>query len=363
MKWCWELDGWPNYVYDLGILERKSRNFFTKTGGSAAYIKSIGGKEYKNFVVEILSIEGEKSSQIEGEILDRKSLQSSIKKHFGLEDKVRNVPKKEQGIASILLDVYDTFSDLLTHEMLYQWHSLLFYNRRDITKGYRDHKEPMQIVSGRLDRQVVYYEAPPSDQVADEMKGFVEWFNGSQGKVPVLVRAAIAHLYFESIHPFEDGNGRIGRILVEKVISQEIDHPVLISVSRILQQNRKEYYRELEKCNRTLTIQDWIEYFADVIIQAQEESLSLLYFLIEKSKMLTALSGKLNPRQEKVLLRMFAEGSSGFQGGLSAENYIAITKTSRATATRDLTDLLQKNALRKTGSLKHTRYWLNLPLA
>ena len=116
----------------------------------------------------------------------------------------------------------------------------------------------------------------------------------------------------------------------------------------------------LERCNRTLEVSHWVEFFAHVILQAQEESMKLLYFLIGKSKMLTSLAGQLNSRQEKVLLRMFAEGLSGFKGGLSAENYIAIAKTSRATATRDLTDLVEKGALVKTGEPRHTRYWLNL---
>ena len=128
----------------------------------------------------------------------------------------------------------------------------------------------------------------------------------------------------------------------------------------MLEKRKKEYYTAIERCNRTLEVQHWVEFFADVVLQAQEESMGLLYFLIEKSKMLISLSRQLNPRQEKALLRMFAEGLNGFKGGLSAENYIAITKASRATATRDLNDLVQKEALIKTGELRHTRYWLNL---
>lgn len=175
-----------------------------------------------------------------------------------------------------------------------------------------------------------------------------------------LERAAIAHVYFESIHPFEDGNGRIGRVLVEKVLSQGVGRPVLIAVSKMLEKRKKEYYAELEQCNRTLDVQHWLEFFSSVILQAHEESMGLLRFLIQKSKLLNALSNQINPRQMKVLLRMFAEGPGGFQGGLSAEKYITITKTTRATATRDLTDLVAKGALIKTGELRHTRYWLNI---
>ena len=172
--------------------------------------------------------------------------------------------------------------------------------------------------------------------------------------------AAIAHIYFESIHPFEDGNGRIGRILVEKILSQGVGQPLLIAVSKVLEKKKKEYYLELGKCNQALEVQDWVEFFSKAILQAQEESINLLFFLIKKSKLFSTLAGQINARQEKALLRMFAEGPDGFQGGLSAENYISITKTSRATATRDLTDLLDKGAFIKTGELRHTRYRLNL---
>lgn len=265
-------------------------------------------------------------------------------------------------MAKILCHVYESFDKPLTHEMLWQWHFRLFNDQSHIADPgkYRTHVEPMQIVSHRYDSAKVFFEAPPSKKILDEMSIFIDWFNSTRTSEPILGRAAIAHVYFESIHPFEDGNGRIGRVLVEKVLSQGIGSPILIAVSKVLEKRKKEYYAALERCNRTLEVNHWVEFFADAVLQAQEESMGLLYFLIEKAKMLTALSGQLNSRQEKVLLRMFAEGLNGFKGGLSAENYITITKTSRATATRDLTYLIQKGALVKTGELRHTRYWLNL---
>ncbi len=300
--------------------------------------------------------------QIEGEILDRESLLSSIKQHFGLDTTLKQEVNKESRMAHLLCNVYESFDRPLTHEMLRQWHSMLFKNSSSITDSgkYRTHAEPMQIVSNRYDSPRVFFEAPPSERVFHEMTVFVDWFNSTNVSGSILGRAAIAHVYFESIHPFEDGNGRIGRVLVEKILSRGVRQPILIAISKMLEKRKKEYYSGLEKCNRTLEVQHWVEFFAHVILQAHEESMSLLYFLIEKSKMLNALSGKINPRQTKMLLRMFAEGPNGFKGGLSAENYIAITKTTRATATRDLTDLVEKGALVKTGELRHTRYRLNL---
>jgi Fic family protein len=128
----------------------------------------------------------------------------------------------------------------------------------------------------------------------------------------------------------------------------------------MLEKHKKEYYAALEKCNQTLDVQDWAVFFSTIVLQSHEESMSLLYFLIEKSKMMHALADKINQRQTKVLLEMFAEGPQGFKGGLSAEKYIAITKTTRSTATRDLSDLVEKGALVKTGELRYTRYRLNL---
>lgn len=364
MLWNWQRPEWPRFSYDSDQISKKERQFLLDLGGSAAFFKNLDKEDRDQFVVEILSQEGAESSKIEGEVLDRESLQSSIKRHFGLhaDTRSRSESKKESGMAQLLCDVYESYQQPLTHEMLWQWHFMLFKDQSQIDDSgkYRTHIEPMQIVSRRYDRPKVFFEAPPSVQVPHEMSLFVDWFNSTQEAESVLGRAAIAHIYFESIHPFEDGNGRIGRALVEKVLSQGVGKPVLIAVSKILEQRKKEYYAALERCNHILEVDDWVEFFSDAIIQAEKDSIRLLNFLIEKSKMFAGLSGQLNLRQEKALLRIFEEGPCGFKGGLSAENYIVITKTSRATATRDLADLVIKGALVKTGELRHTRYWLKI---
>ncbi len=357
MRWNWELSDWPKFYYDPDSISDLERQFLLGVGRASAYLKTIGKDDYHRFVVEILSLEGLESSKIEGEILDRESLQSSIQRHFGIQTPQKK-RDKESRMAELLCNVYESFEKPLTHEMLWQWHALLFEGLSSVTDcgKYRTHEEPMQIVSNRYDTPKVFYEAPPSARVFHEMTVFIDWFNSTQ--VSILGKAAIAHIYFESIHPFEDGNGRLGRVLVEKTLSQGVKQPILIAISKMLEKRKKEYYAALERCNRTLEVDHWVEFFTQVILQAHEESMGLLYFLIEKSKMMSVLSGQINPRQTKVLLRMFEEGPAGFKGGLSAENYIAITKTTRATATRDLTDLVEKGALVKTGELRHTRYRL-----
>lgn len=328
-------------------------------GSATAFLKTIGEAEYYKLVVEILGQEGIGSSKIEGEILDRESLQSSIKKHFGLAPDVRRVGKKESAMAELLCNVYESFQKPLSREILCKWHEMLFKGATE-SGQYRNHSEPMQIVSNRLDLQKIFFEAPPSAKVPYEMDRFISWFNGIDKKSSILGQAAILHVYFESIHPFEDGNGRIGRALVEKLISRIIGRPVLISVSKVLEKRKKEYYSALESCNKTLNAQALVEFFSQAVLEAQKDAMDLIQFLVAKSKLFTSLAGKINPRQEKALLKMFERGPLGFEGGLSAENYIAITKASRATATRDLAELISLDALRKSGELRYTRYWLNL---
>ncbi|MFA5249983.1 MAG: Fic family protein [Parachlamydiales bacterium] len=364
MSWNWELPDWPKFHYDPDQILPLEKQFLLKIGSASAYLKTIEDEpDYNHFIVEILSLEGVENAKIEGEVLDRKSLQSSIKRHFGLTVNSNQEKIRESNMADLLCDVYRSFNLPLTHEMLWHWHSMLFKKEEGLLDcgKYRSHKEPMQVVSNRYGSLRVFFEAPPSKKVFQEMTAFIDWINSDQNSKSLLEKAAIAHVYFESIHPFEDGNGRIGRILVEKILSQGVGRPILIAISKALEKNKKEYYAALGHCNQTLDVQEWVEFFSRAVLKAQEESMHLLYFLIEKSKILNSLSEQINPRQTKVLLKMFAEGLDGFKGGLSAENYINITKATRATATRDLADLVKKKALVKTGKLRHTRYWLNLP--
>jgi Fic family protein len=295
-------------------------------------------------------------------------VQSSLRRQFGLGTDDRRIPPAESGIAQMMVDLYRNFKAPLTHETMFAWHSMLMNGAQRINTigDYRTHPEPMQVVSPNLANPKVHFEAPPSSEVKEEMDEFISWFNETapEGKrpLPALTRAAITHLYFVSIHPFEDGNGRIGRALSEKSLAQNLDHPSLIALAYTIERARKAYYDALEHNNKDIEITDWLVYFADTVIDAQHHTIKRVDFYVAKAKLYENLRGQLNERQEKVLARMFKEGIDGFKGGLSAENYISIAKTSRATATRDLQDLLQKGALVKTGELRHTRYYLNISL-
>jgi Fic family protein len=229
---------------------------------------------------------------------------------------------------------------------------------------YRSYEDAMQIVSGPDYDRKIHFEAPPSKCVPAEMDQFINWFERSSptgsAPLPALTRAGIAHLWFESIHPFEDGNGRIGRAIAEKALSQGFSKPVMTVLAKILLKKRKEYYQQLGLASKTLDLTCWLLWFANIALEAQQSTYIYIDFIIKKSVILREAEGKINPRQEKVLLRLFHAGPEGFVGGLSAKNYMSITGATIATTTRDLNDLVKKNILKRTGELKATRYFLNV---
>jgi Fic family protein len=366
MPWNWQKPGWPHFVYNSSALEALEKQFLLQSGEFIGACKHIGAADQDMLKIELISDEAVKTSAIEGEILDRDSVQSSLRHQFGLGAERRGVAPKERGISRMMVDLYRNCASPLADKMLFEWHAMLFAGDKtvDTIGGYRKHKEPMQIVSGPDYKRTVHFEAPPSKRLAAEMKRFIGWFNATapDGKspLPALTRAGIAHLYFVCIHPFEDGNGRIGRALAEKSLAQNLGQPSLIALAYTIERRRKDYYAALEHNNKDLEITPWLTYFADTIIEAQKNTIKRVEFYVAKAKFHERLRDRLNERQEKVIARMFREGIDGFKGGLSADNYISITQTSRATATRDLQDLVEKGALTRTGELRHTRYFLNL---
>lgn len=360
MRWNWEEEKWPDFTFKKASLASYEKEFNHNSGVIFGSLKYVNDDDYDTLKVDLISNEAYKTSEIEGELLNRDSLQSSIRKHFGLKVDQRRIPPAEQGAAEMMVDLYKTYETPLTHEQLFSWHEMLTTGRRDVTDvgKYRTHKDPMQIVSGIFNKPKVHYEAPPSHQVPEEMQKFVRWFNASENELDPLTRAGIAHLYFESIHPFEDGNGRIGRIISEKALSQSLQRPTLIAISTIIEREKKAYYTALQENSIGLEITKWLIYFCEMVLKAQQHTQSIIDFLIEKGKYYNRFEGMLNERQHKVVARMFQEGVDGFKGGLSANNYIAITGTTASTATRDLQRMVEIGALKRIGERKSTRYWL-----
>lgn len=369
MRWNWQLIDWPNFGFDPTCLRAVEERFLRGSGVVVGTMHHLDGDARQGLVIELISQEMVESSAIEGEVLDRASVQSSIARQLGfVADKRRSNPA-EAGAAELMADLYRRYAEPLTDKLLFDWHRMLMNGRRDLADigAYRTHADPMQIVSGVLYAPRVHFEAPPSDRVPAEMARFVTWFNDSspRGKAPLpaITRAAIAHLWFETIHPFEDGNGRLGRAIAEKALAQSLEAPTLTALAATIHRRKKAYYAELQRASQSNQIDPWMSWFSDIVLEAQGRTIETINFLIEKTRLLDRLNGKINPRQEKALIRMMAEGLDGFAGGLSAQNYRTITDAASATATRDLVDLVELGALERIGERRYARYHLKIQTA
>jgi Fic family protein len=363
--WNWQQPDWPTFTYQPQKLATLEGEFLKLAGLSLGMAIHLSTDDKAELVVQLISNEAVKTAEIEGEWLDRASIQSSIKRQFGYATPpATKIIPQEQGMVDMMMSLYHQFADPLTHETLYHWYTLLMSGCTDIATigAYRTHTDPMQVVSGYLQKPKIHFEAPPSESMHTEMDAFITWFNQTHpktGETPCspLIRASITHLWFVSIHPFEDGNGRIARALVEKTLAQALEKPTLIALSQVIQDNRKAYYDELERQNKHNTIDGWLAYFSAVILDAQRYSIAQIDFIIAKAKCLEQHRHQFNARQLKAMLRIFEAGTKGFEGGLSAKNYIAITQTSASTATRDLQELVSWGVLHPTGERKATRYY------
>ncbi len=365
----WQQPDWPHFRYDLTQLYEKLLFISEKMGLIAGKLEHLNGNLQSETTIDLLVEEAVNTSEIEGEHISRIDIRSSIKNKLGLNPKQAPVrDKRAQGIAELMLDVRKSFKQALTEEKLFDWHLMVMSgsSNPNLRMGYwRTDEEPMQIVSGSLGKQLVHYEAPPSQAVPEEMEKFLHWFNETSPEKPKAiksppVRAAIAHLYFESIHPFDDGNGRIGRAIAEKALSQGFGYPVLISLSAAIEADKKAYYSALKTASKSNEVTPWIEYFGDLIVKAQLEVERIINFILKKSNFFDQFKDVLNERQTKVIKRMLQEGIKGFEGGMSAKKYMSITGTSKATATRDLQHLLIVKALKQSGGGRSVRYELNL---
>ena len=362
MEWIWQQPRWPRFSWDQARLAPLEARFLHESGRRVGAWRHLPESDQTGLRIGWLSDEALDTSAIEGESLDRGSVQSSIRRHFGLSDDRRRVSPAEDGVAEMMVALYRAFDEPLDHETLWGWHRMLMRERPALAVigGYREHAEAMQVVSGPDYNRRIHYEAPPSHLMMTEMDRFISWYEHA-GEMPALTRAGLAHFSFVCIHPFEDGNGRIGRALAEKALAQSLGEPTLIALSRAIIRHQSAYYEALEAAGRSLDVTGWLVWFAGIVLEAQSWSERRLIRLIEQTRMFDRLRGRLNPRQEKALLRLFREEPEGFEGGLSADNYRRITRASASTATRDLADLVAKGALRRTGERRHTRYWLDLP--
>jgi Fic family protein len=369
MMWNWQQPDWPDFRWEEKIFAEAEASFLRGAGVLVGSAKHLDEDTLQQLVVDAMSVEAMTTSEIEGEMLNLASIQSSIQRQLGLFSERRKVQPAEQGISELMVELYGHVDEALTEDQLFSWHKMVVSGRTDLHDlgRYRTSDEPMQVVSGASYAPKVHFEAPPSTRIRKEMKRFIEWFNetapGTHSALPALTRGGIAHLYFESIHPFEDGNGRIGRALAEKALVQGFGQPIIVALARSILAHHADYYRALEEANKTNDVTRWLRWFAAMALEAQCRTLAQIDFVIHKAKLLELVRGRINSRQEKVLLRMFREGPEGFEGGMSAKKYSTIAETAPATTTRDLAGLVEVGALNRSGELKHTRYTLNIPVS
>ena len=368
MTYNWQQNDWPNFTYHLKDVEDELFLFAEKTGHISGMMTALTAETQMEAIIEIMVAEAIKTSEIEGEYFSRKDVMSSIRNNLGLNIVYEPVPdKKAAGVSELMIDVRNTYAGAMTKQQLFAWHKMLLGTSEKIKVGeWRDHPGPMQIISGAIGKEKIHFEAPPSERVPREMEQFITWFNltaprGKQEIKKAVVRSAIAHLYFESIHPFEDGNGRIGRAIAEKALSQGTGYPVFLSLSRTIEEHKKDYYNALETAQKTNEITPWIAYFVGVTREAQRYAEEQINFTLKKTRFFDRFTDQLNERQLKVIRRVMEEGPAGFEGGINAGKYGSITKASKATATRDLRNLLEKGALVPLeGGGRSTRYRVDI---
>jgi Fic family protein len=360
----WQQPDWPDFSYELQPVEDLLIAIAENIGLVSGMLQAMNDETQREAIIQMMVAEAMKTSAIEGEYLSRQDVISSIRNKMDIHSKPIPVKdKKSRGAGQLMVEVRKSFALPLTEQMLFAWHTLLLNHQKKINTGcWRTHAEPMQVVSGAIGREKIHFEAPPSKNVKKEMRRFIQWFNDTApggkkeiGKAPV--RAAIAHLYFESIHPFEDGNGRIGRAIAEKALSQTIGRPVLMSLSQTIEADKKNYYKALEKAQRSNEITGWVTYFVATIFKSQLQAKEMILFTVKKTKFFDRFREQLNARQSKAIERMFRE-PVGFKGGMTAKKYISITKSSKATATRDLQELTAIGAFESIGGGRSTHYQL-----
>lgn len=366
MSYNWQQSDWPEFRFELLGMEEQLLTFSNYAGRVGGLLEGLPEDLGTEAVLDLMITEAIRTSAIEGENLRRSDVMSSIRNRLGLNSVPEPVDSHlADGAGELMVAVRNSFRNPLTEATLFSWHEMLLSKTPGLRVGaWREGGDPMQVVSGRIDQPTVHFEAPPSPRVPTEMASFIQWFNDTAAGGPKAiphapVRSALAHLYFESIHPFQDGNGRIGRALSEKVLSQGLDRPVVLSLSAAIDVERNAYYDALKAAQRSNEVTEWVGWFVGVVVKAQQDAEAQVRFVLQKSKFFQRFESELNERQLKVVRRIFDAGPEGFTGGMNARKYVALTNTSKATATRDLQQLASLGALIPVGGGRSTRYELN----
>lgn len=353
--YLWQEDHWPAWSYDLAALAGPMAAVCRAQGMLMGRLADVGLAQRDQASLTALTDEVVKTSEIEGEHLEVGSVRSSIARRLGVDiGALAPVDRQVEGVVEMMLDATLNCAAPVTRERLFGWHAALFpggysgLNRIKVAGWRDDAAGPMQVVSGRLGRQRVHYQAPPADRLEAETQRFFHWVDGASGE-PSLIKAGIGHLWFVTLHPFDDGNGRIARAVGDLLLARAEGSPQrFYSLSAQIQRERKAYYDILERTQKGRgDVTEWLAWFFDALNRAVERAHGNLDTVLVKVRFWQRLAGTpLNERQVKLLNRLV----DGFEGKLTSSKWAAMAKCSPDTALRDLNDLLAHGILRKSAA-------------
>lgn len=364
IKYIHDLKKWPEFEWDEGKLTAKLAEVRHRQGRFIGRMEGLGFKLRAESVLRSLTEEILKSNEIEGEKLDRQQIRSSLARRLGMDiGPLAKSDRNVEGVVEMMLDATQKYGESLTAERLYGWHSALFPTGRSgmtkirVGKWRDDRGGPMQVVSGPIGKSKVHFQAPDAARIGHEMKIFLGWFNSKKQMDPVL-KAAISHLWFVTIHPFDDGNGRIARAITEMALARsERSAQRFYSMSAQIILERNTYYSVLESTQKDhLDITHWLEWFLDCLSRAFEGAETILESVLKKTRFWEAQDAEgFNDRQRKVLNRLL----DGFEGKLTSSKWASLARCSQDTASRDIDDLLKRKVLVKNpGGGRSTSYAL-----
>jgi len=371
MKYIWQNDSWPKLKWNSNVLLSPLGRARLLQGSLLGRVKRLGFQLGEEAQADILTEEAIKTAAIEGEKLNPQMVRSSVARHLGLRE-AGLVPatRSVDGLVEVILDATQKYGKALSADRLKGWHAALFPSGysglHKIRVGQWRGKEPMQVVSGPMGKERIHFEAPPREALEREMRQFLYWWELSRKDTDGILRAGLAHLYFVIIHPFEDGNGRIARALTDMALAQDEKLKVrYYSLSSQIMEERKGYYNILEKCTKSdsVDVTEWLVWFLECFERAIQRSDKIIGNVLAKAEFWQqhAQTG-LNERQKKVLNRLLDAGPGGFEGCLTTRKYVSIAKVSRATAFREISDLLEKKILRQlSGKGRSVHYDLLWP--
>lgn len=362
--YIYELDDWPNFRWDCAKLTDKLAGVRHQQGRLIGRMEALGFDLRAEAVLHTLTEDVLKSSEIEGETLDRLQVRSSIARHLGMDiGALTPADRNVEGVVEMMFDAVRKYNERLTNERLFAWHASLFPTGRSgmtkITVGaWRSDKTgPMQVVSGPIGRERVHYQAPPASLLKKEMKAFLSWFNREDGSDPVI-KAAVAHLWFVTIHPFDDGNGRIARAIADLMLARsEQSSQRFYSMSSQIRKERNAYYNILQTTDAgDLDITNWLEWFLECLGQAINGSEDILAAVLKKVRFWELHRGeRFNDRQHIIINKMLDK----FEGSLTSSKWAKLVKCSQDTALRDIDDLVKRNILvKESGGGRSTSYAL-----